>query len=110
MKRFILAAGFICISTAAFAASTTIHNHSGIDIDHLSVSSAGKNMFGADLMAGQPAAALDNGKTFTLSGLQDGTYDFKVADDDDGKNCVMPNVIIKAGKVALTKKNGTTCK
>ena len=111
MKRVLLAAAFVCVSTSAFAAETMIKNHSGIDIDHLYVSATGKNTFSADLMVGSPAGSLDNGKSYSLSGLVDGTYDFKVADDDDGKNCVMPSIKVKTGKaINLTQKIGASCK
>lgn len=116
MNRVVFAAAVACLSTTvlisgAVAASVTVKNTSGIDIDHLYVSPAGKGTFGSDLMVGAPAASLDNGKTYTLNNLSAGSYDLKVADDDDGKNCVMPNVKVKAGKALnLTKKVGDSCK
>jgi len=116
MNRVVIAAAAACLSmtaliSGAVAAGVTVRNTSGIDIDHLYVSPAGKGTFGTDLMVGAPAASLDSGKTYTLNNLSTGTYDLKVADDDDGKNCVMPNVKVKAGKALnLTKKIGDNCK
>ncbi|HWU00065.1 MAG TPA: hypothetical protein VN229_20680 [Terriglobales bacterium] len=116
MNRLVIAAAAACLSmtalvSGAVAAGVTVKNTSGIDIDHLYASPAGKGAFGTDLMVGAPAASLDNGKTYTLNSLNTGTYDLKVTDDDDGKDCVMPNVRVKAGKpLSLTKKIGASCK
>jgi hypothetical protein len=116
MNRVAITAAAACLSMAALisgavAAGVTVKNTSGIDIDHLYVSPAGKGTFGTDLMVGAPAASLDNGKTYTLNNLAAGNYDLKVADDDDGKNCVISGVKVKAGKpLNLTKKMGDGCK
>jgi major membrane immunogen (membrane-anchored lipoprotein) len=111
MKRLFIAMALLCVSSAAYAAGTTIKNHSGIDIDHLNISPTGKNTFGDDLLTGAPAASLDNGKTYTIGAIVDGIYDLKIADDDDGKNCVIAHIKIQSGKtVSLTKKEGATCK
>ena len=110
MKSILLAAILICSAGSAFADGTTIKNNSGIDIDHLYISPAGQKAYGNDLMAGAPAGSFDNGKIFTVPGLANGTYDFKLIDNNGGRNCVMAGIKVRTDKATtLTKKRGTFC-
>ena len=63
MKRVLFALPLMAMASSAFAAGLTVTNHSGLPIDELTVSAAGKNAFGANLMDGIKEGALDDGKT-----------------------------------------------
>src|SRR6476620_10775378 len=72
MKRVLFALPLMLMATSAFAAGLTVTNHSGLPIDELTASPAGKNTFGANLMDGIKEGALDDGKTVTIAALADG--------------------------------------
>jgi len=110
MKRVLFALPLMVMASSAFAAGLTVTNHSGLPIDELTVSAAGKNAFGANLMDGIKEGALDDGKTVTIAALADGTYDFKVSAPDEGVLCTIKNVAVKGSKVTLTAKEGKACK
>lgn len=110
MKRVLFALPLMVMASSAFAAGLTVTNHSGLPIDELTVSAAGKNAFGANLMDGVKEGALDDGKTVTIAALADGTYDFKISAPDEGVLCTIKNVAVKSSKVTLTKKEGKACK
>lgn len=110
MKRVLFALPLMVMASSAFAAGLTVTNHSGLPIDELTVSAAGKNAFGANLMDGIKEGALDDGKTVTIAALADGTYDFKISAPDEGVLCTIKGVTVKGSKVTLTPKEGKACK
>lgn len=85
-------------------------NHSGLPIDELFASPAGKGEFGANLMEGIAEGALDDGKTVAVAELADGAYDLKVSAPDEGVLCTISDVKVDGGKVELTAENGKACK
>lgn len=110
MNRILFALPFVLMTSTAFAAGLTVTNHSGLPIDELSASAAGKNAFGANLMDGIKEGALDDGKTVTIGALADGTYDFKLSAPDEGVLCTISGVKVKGSKVTFTAKEGKACK
>ena len=110
MKRVLFALPLMVMASSAFAAGLTVTNHSGLPIDELSASPAGKNTFGANLMEGIKEGALDDGKTVTIAELADGTYDFKVSAPDEGVLCTIKDVKVAGSKVELTPEQGKSCK
>lgn len=110
MKRVLFALPLMMMASSAFAAGLTVTNHSGLPIDELTVSAAGANAFGANLMDGVKEGALDDGKTVTIAELADGTYDFKISAPDEGVLCTIANVKVEGAKVELTADQGKSCK
>lgn len=110
MKRVLFALPLLALASTAYAGGLTVTNHSGLPIDELSASPAGKNAFGANLMDGIKEGALDDGKTVTIAALADGTYDFKLSAPDEGVLCTIKDVAVKGSKVTFTKKEGKACK
>lgn len=110
MKRALLALPVLVLATAAYAGGLTVTNHSGLPIDELSASPAGKNAFGANLMEGIKEGALDDGKTVAIAALADGEYDFKLSAPDEGVLCTISAVKVKGGKVEFTPEQGKACK
>jgi hypothetical protein len=110
MKRVLFALPLMLMATSAFAAGLTVSNHSGLPIDELTASPAGKNTFGANLMDGIKEGALDDGKTVTIAELADGKYDFKLSAPDEGILCTIKDVAVKGSKVTFSKKEGKACK
>ena len=111
MKRVLFALPLLVMASSAFAASgLTVTNHSGLPIDELTASPAGKDTFGANLMDGVKEGALDDGKTVTIAELADGKYDFKISAPDEGVLCTIKDVTVKGSKVTFTKKEGKACK
>ena len=92
MKRVLFALPLMVMASSAFAAGLTVTNHSGLPIDELTVSAAGANAFGANLMDGIKEGALDDGKTVAIAELADGTYDFKISAPDEGVLCTIKDV------------------
>ena len=110
MKRVLFALPLIAMTSFAFAAGLTVTNHSGLPIDELFASPAGKGEFGANLMEGVKEGALDDGKTVTISALADGSYDFKLSAPDEAVLCTISGVEVKGGKVEFTPEEGKACK
>jgi hypothetical protein len=110
MKRVLFALPLLVMASSAFAAGLTVTNHSGLPIDELFASPAGKGEFGANLMEGIAEGALDDGKTVAVAELADGTYDLKVSAPDEGVLCTISDVKVEGGKVELTAENGKACK
>ena len=110
MKRVLFALPLVVMASSAFAAGLTVTNHSGLPIDELTVSAAGANAFGANLMDGIKEGALDDGKTVTIAELADGTYDFKISAPDEGVLCTIKDVKVAGSKVELTPEQGKACK
>ena len=110
MKRVLFALPLLAMASSAYAAGLTVTNHSGLPIDELTASPAGKNTFGANLMDGIKEGALDDGKTVTIAELADGKYDFKISAPDEGVLCTIKDVTVKGSKVTFTKKEGKACK
>ena len=110
MKRVLFALPLMVMASSAFAAGLTVTNHSGLPIDELTVSPAGKNTFGANLMDGIKEGALDDGKTVAIAELADGTYDFKISAPDEGVLCTIKDVKVEGSKVELTPEQGKACK
>ncbi|WP_395685229.1 hypothetical protein [Aestuariivirga sp.] len=110
MKRVLFALPLMVMASSAFAAGLTVTNHSGLPIDELFASPAGKGEFGANLMEGIAEGALDDGKTVAVAELADGTYDLKVSAPDEGVLCTISDVKVEGGKVELTAENGKACK
>lgn len=110
MKRVLFALPLMVMASSAFAAGLTVTNHSGLPIDELTASPAGKNTFGANLMEGVKEGALDDGKTVTISPLADGKYDFKISAPDEGVLCTIKDVTVKDSKVTFSQKEGKACK
>jgi hypothetical protein len=115
MNSSIRMAGISCIilaasAASAFAAGAKIVNHSGLPIDELSVSAPGAKQWGDNLLKGTKEGVLDDGKTYTVKGLKDGTYDFQISAPDEAVFCVMPAVTVKGGAATLTADMGKTCK
>jgi hypothetical protein len=109
MKRLVLAVSLIAIATPAFAAGTTIVNHSGKPIDELFASEPGKKAWGENLMRGMKEGALEDGMTAEVAAVKDGTYDLQLSAPDEGVLCVIANVDIKGGKAELTPDMGKAC-
>ncbi|MCA3556571.1 hypothetical protein [Aestuariivirga sp.] len=111
MKRVLFALPLLALASSAFAApGLTVTNHSGLPIDELTASPAGKDAFGANLMEGIKEGALDDGKTVTIAALADGKYDFKVSAPDEGVLCTISGITVKGGKVTFTQEEGKACK
>jgi hypothetical protein len=115
MNSSIRIAAFSCVllsisAASAFAAGAKIVNHSGLPIDELSVSTPGAKQWGDNLLKGTKEGVLDDGKTYLVKGLKDGTYDFQISAPDEAVFCVMPAVTVKSGGVTLTADMGKTCK
>ncbi|WP_421694370.1 hypothetical protein [Aestuariivirga sp.] len=110
MKRILFALPLMAMASSAFAAGLTVSNHSGLPIDELFASPAGKGAFGANLMEGIKEGALDDGKTVTIAALPDGAYDFKVSAPDEGVLCTIKDVTVKGSKITFTAKEGKACK
>lgn len=111
MKRILFALPLLAIASSAFAASgLTVTNHSGLPIDELYASPAGKAAFGANLMEGVKEGALDDGKTVAIAELADGAYDFKLSAPDEGVLCTITGVKVKGSKVTFSAKEGKACK
>jgi hypothetical protein len=110
MKRILFALPVMLIATSAFAAGLTVTNNSGLPIDELFASPAGKGNFGANLMEGIKEGALDDGKTVSISALADGMYDFKVSAPDEGVLCTIKDVKVEAAKITFTAAEGKSCK
>lgn len=112
MNRIVMAA-LIGLSTTAGASASEamVANHSGLPIDELSVSAPGQKAWGPNLLDGVAEGALDDGKSLTVAGLKEGTWDFKIDAPDEGISCVIPNVTVgKGGAVDLTPDLGKACK
>ena len=110
MKRVLFALPLMVMASSAFAAGLTVTNHSGLPIDELTVSAAGTNAFGANLMDGLKEGALDDGKTVAIAVVADGTYDFKISAPDEGVLCTIKDVKVEGSKVELTMEQGKACK
>ena len=113
MKRVLFALPLLVLASSAFAAGAaglSVTNKSGIPMDELYASPAGKGAFGENLMAGVKDGALDKGKTAVLAALADGTYDFKVSAPDEGIECTIKGVAVKGSKIVFTPKEGKACK
>lgn len=110
MKRVLFALPLMVMASSAFAAGLTVTNHSGLPVDELFASPAGKGESGANLMEGIAEGALDDGKTVAVAELADGTYDLKVSAPDEGVLCTISDVKVEGGKVELTAENGKACK
>jgi hypothetical protein len=110
MKRVLFALPLMMLASSAFAAGLTVTNHSGLPIDELFASPAGKGAFGANLMEGVKEGALDDGKTVTIAALADGDYDFKLSAPDEGVLCTIKGVNVKGGAIEFTPDEGKACK
>ena len=110
MKPVLFALPLMLAASTAFAAGLTVTNHTGLPIDELYASPAGKNQFGANLMEGVKEGALDNGKTVAVASVAPGVYDFRLSAPDEGVLCTISNVKVKGGKLEFTPKQGKACK
>lgn len=110
MKRILFALPLMMMASSAFAAGTMVTNNSGLPIDELFASEAGKAAFGANLMEGIKEGALDDGKSVEVSAVADGTYDFKLSAPDEGVLCTIGGVEVKGGMVTFTADQGKACK
>jgi len=110
MKRLAFVLPVLLMSSQAFAAGTMVHNNSGLPIDELFASEPGKAAWSKNLMEGIGEGALDNGKAVAVAELADGTYDLRISAPDEGVLCVISNVEVKGGMVALTDAHGKACK
>ena len=110
MKPFLFALPLMVLASSAFAGGLTVTNHSGLPIDELFASPAGKDAFGTNLMEGIKEGALDDGKTVAVSELADGTYDFKISAPDEGVLCTISGVKVHGAEVTFTAKEGKACK
>lgn len=110
MKRIVFALPILVMASSAFAGGLTVTNNSGLPIDELFASAAGKGAFGANLMEGIAEGALDDGKTVTIAALDDGAYDLKISAPDEGVLCTIANVQVAGGAVTLTAEQGKACK
>ena len=110
MKRVVFALPLMMLASAAFAAGLTVTNHSGLPIDELFASPAGKGAFGPNLMDGIKEGALDDGKTVMIAALADGKYDFKVSAPDEGVLCTIKDIEVKGGMIEFTPDEGKACK
>jgi hypothetical protein len=100
----------LLIAAPAFAADVVIENRSKADLDHVYFSKAGENKFEKDLMEGAPVHALDAGRTFKVSGIDGGTYDVKVSNDEGDLDCVLKTVAVQPGKsVEVTRPMIDSC-
>ena len=110
MNRFLFALPVtLMLASSAFAAGTTVINHSGLPIDELSAAAPGTHAWGNNLMDGMPEGSLDSGKAATVTEIADGAYDLRISAPDEGVLCYMSNVEIKGGKVELTADMGKAC-
>lgn len=110
MKRMLLALPFVVAAAgSAFAATTMVHNNSGLPIDELFAAAPGTTDWSANLMDGIGEGALDTGKSHDVAELSDGTYDLRISAPDEGVLCVMKNVEVKKGEIDLTEDMGKAC-
>jgi len=110
MKRVLFALPLLVMASSAFAAGLAVTNNSGLPIDELFASPAGKGAFGANLMEGIKEGALDDGKTATISELASGTYDLKISAPDEGVLCTIKDVTVDGAALTLTAEQGKACK
>lgn len=110
MKRALLIIPMLVMASSAYAASLTVTNHSGLPIDELFASPAGKDAFGANLMEGIKEGALDDGKTVDVVGLANGAYDLKISAPDEGVLCTIKDVKVSGPQLELTAEQGKACK
>lgn len=110
MKLALFVLPLMMTAPCAFAAGLTVTNHSGLPIDELFASPAGKGAFGANLMEGVKEGALDDGKTAAVSEVAAGTYDFKVSAPDEGVLCTIKDVKVEGAELTLTAEQGNACK
>ena len=97
MKLLLAAVLLAGIPSLAQAEGRTIVNHSGVDIDELYAMPSNGRSWSPNLMAGAPEKALDDGMSWTVAGLPSGTYDLKIVDPDEAKECVLKHVRVLSG-------------
>ena len=110
MKHLLIALPIIMMAGSAFAAGTTVTNHSGLPLDELYASAPGQAAWGPNLMDGVPEGALDDGKTADVAAIADGTYDLQVSAPDEAVLCVIANVVVSGPTLELTPEMGKACK
>lgn len=87
----IAVAGSICVTTTVFAADLEVTNTTNRNIHHLYLSPANQNTWGPDQLGDEPKDVIEPGSAFTLTGVEDGTYDVKFT-LDDGSTCIVSRV------------------
>lgn len=94
MVKTVLAAGvaFVALTGAAWAAKLSVHNVSqSFDIQHLYISHYTDRQWGPDQLGDGADDIVKPGETFTLTGIEAGTYDIKIV-DDEGDECIIEDV------------------
>ena len=84
-------AGAVLFATAAFAGDFEITNSTDKNVHHLYLSPASANTWGPDQLGSGHSDVIDAGGKFTLTGVEDGTYDVKLT-LEDGSACVAKGV------------------
>jgi hypothetical protein len=83
--------GAVCFATAAFAGNFEITNGTDKNVHHLYLSPASQDSWGPDQLGNGHDDVIDAGGKFTLTGVEDGTYDVKLT-LEDGTACVAKGV------------------
>jgi hypothetical protein len=87
MKRLILCAMLsLGVMSTAFAVDLQVTNKSKAEIHHLYLSAASQKNWGPDQLGSGSKDIVAPGSTFTLTGIEAGTYDVKIS-TADGTEC-----------------------
>jgi hypothetical protein len=89
IRTAMLGLAALSLAATAWAAKLTVHNvSSNYDIHHLYVSHYTDRNWGPDQLGDD---IVEPGETFTLTGIQPGTYDIKIVDDESNE-CIIEDV------------------
>jgi hypothetical protein len=87
MKRLILCGMLsLGVMSSAFAVDLQVTNKSKAEIHHLYLSAASQKSWGPDQLGSGSKDVVAPGSTFTLTGIEAGTYDVKIT-TADGTEC-----------------------
>jgi hypothetical protein len=85
------AIGAVCFATAAFAGNFEVKNGTDKNVHHLYLSPASQTNWGPDQLGNGHDDVIEAGTSFTLTDVEDGTYDVKLV-LEDGSACVAKGV------------------
>lgn len=106
MWRFLAVAAVACAPTIALAAKVEFVNQSAWEIHEVYFSPASKKNWGKDHLDSE---VLEKGDSLTLSGIEAGTWDVMIV-DEDGDKCVIEDVAISGtDRWVITDKDLLAC-
>ena len=89
VSAFLIAVALCSFSVAAKAdVSFTLKNSSKWDLHHLYLSDVDSKSWGPDQLQEE---TINSGESFTLRGIEEGSYDVRIV-DEDGDECVVEDV------------------